>query len=414
MAIPSIALIPSGYKANKVYSVLPTDGAGDLTFTRASSATRVNKEGLIETVTTGVPRLDYSDGGCPSLLLEPQSTNLLLRSEEFNDASWTRLNSTITDNSVIALDGTLTADKSILNVGVNPLAPDGTGVSQNQIVTSGVYTYSIFAKAGERNIIRFRDGGSTGGYLVVNLSNGTFTNAAPSRFVNPQVISYTNGWYRIIFTTATITNPNVYPLRFGDTGETGDGFSGGFIWGAQLEAGSYATSYIPTAAAISTRLQDTASKTGLGSYINSSEGVLFAEIAYLKDKGTSNPFKVERISISDGTDSNRIFISNTTTANQIQVFVRNTTGISFNQTVTISDVTDFNKIGLKWKVNDYALWINGVELATDTTYNYVPVGLDVLKFEGASSAYYFEGKAKDLRVYKTALTDAELATLTTL
>jgi hypothetical protein len=81
MATPTIAMIPSGYKSGKVYSVLPVDGTGDLTFTRASSATRVNESGLIETVATGVPRLDYTDGGCPSLLLEPQSTNLYLNSD---------------------------------------------------------------------------------------------------------------------------------------------------------------------------------------------------------------------------------------------------------------------------------------------------------------------------------------------
>ena len=409
MAIPSIALIPSGYKANKVYSVLPTDGAGDLTFTRASSATRVNKEGLLETVATGVPRLDYSAGGCPSLLLEPQSTNLLLRSEEFNDASWTRLNSTITDNSVIALDGTLTADKSILNVGVNPLAPDGTGVSQNQTVTSGVYTYSIFAKAGERNIIRFRDGGSTGGYLVVNLSNGTFTNAAPSRFVNPQVISYTNGWYRIIFTTATITNPNVYPLRFGDTGETGDGFSGGFIWGAQLEAGSYATSYIPTAGAISTRIEDTANGAGDASTFNDSEGVLFAEISALADDLTNRA-----ISLSDGTADNGIQIFYYNVSNRIRCRVYS--GGVLQDTINIIGytITDTHKIALKWGSGFMSVFIDGVINDAALAITSTPVGLDRLNLDLGQGSSDFYGKVKGLQVFTTALTDAELITLTTL
>ena len=77
MAIPSLAMIPSGYKDGKVYSVLPSNGDGDFTFSRGSNATRVNKDGLIETITGDTPRLDYSDGSCPSLLLEPQSTNLI-------------------------------------------------------------------------------------------------------------------------------------------------------------------------------------------------------------------------------------------------------------------------------------------------------------------------------------------------
>ena len=78
MATPSIAMIPSGYKATKVYSVLPTNGDGDFTFDRNNAGTRVNKDGLIEQVATDVPRLDYSDGSCPSLLLEPASVNLAL------------------------------------------------------------------------------------------------------------------------------------------------------------------------------------------------------------------------------------------------------------------------------------------------------------------------------------------------
>ena len=90
MAIPSLAMIPSGYKATKLYSVLPTDGVGDFTVARASTATRVNQAGLIETVGADVPRLDYSDGGCPVLLTEPQSTNELLWSEDYTQGYWTK------------------------------------------------------------------------------------------------------------------------------------------------------------------------------------------------------------------------------------------------------------------------------------------------------------------------------------
>ena len=86
MAIPSLAMIPSGYKDGKVYSVLPSNGDGDFTFSRGSNATRVNKDGLIETITGDTPRLDYSDSSCPSLLLEPQSTNLIPYSEDFSNA----------------------------------------------------------------------------------------------------------------------------------------------------------------------------------------------------------------------------------------------------------------------------------------------------------------------------------------
>ena len=90
MAIPSLAMIPSGYKDGKVYSVLPSNGDGDFTFSRGSNATRVNKDGFIETVTGDTPRLDYSDSSCPSLLLEPQRTNLIPYSEDFSQSYWNK------------------------------------------------------------------------------------------------------------------------------------------------------------------------------------------------------------------------------------------------------------------------------------------------------------------------------------
>ena len=112
MATPSITMIPSGYKAQKVYSVLPTNGDGDLTFDRNNIGTRVNKNGLIEQVATDIPRLDYSDGSCPSLLLEPASTNLAEYSEDFSQG-WNKNNSTVTTNQTTSPSGDLTADKFI-------------------------------------------------------------------------------------------------------------------------------------------------------------------------------------------------------------------------------------------------------------------------------------------------------------
>jgi hypothetical protein len=116
--IPSLALIPSGYKASKVYSVLPTDGTGDFDFTRSGNATRVNSDGLIELVSTNVPRLNYPliDGvvsGCPSLLLEPQRINVFQRSEEFSNAYWIKASVSSAISGFISPDGTLSAFKLV-------------------------------------------------------------------------------------------------------------------------------------------------------------------------------------------------------------------------------------------------------------------------------------------------------------
>jgi hypothetical protein len=91
----SLVMIPSAYKDGKLYSIKPTDGSGDFTFSRSTAATRVNADGLIESVTDNVPRLDYTDSSCPALKLEPQRTNLIEYSEAFDNAYWTKTGSSV-------------------------------------------------------------------------------------------------------------------------------------------------------------------------------------------------------------------------------------------------------------------------------------------------------------------------------
>jgi hypothetical protein len=235
----SLLLIPSGYKSGKVYCQKPTDGDGDLTFTRASSATRVNSDGLIESVATGVPRLDYSQGSCPSLLLEPQRTNLVLYSEEFDNASWEKTNTTITANSTTSPDGNTTADKIVETTanGEHNVRQD-SGLS----VLSTTYTFSIYAKSSERSFLQFVGvSGIASSRANFNLSNGTL--GAVDASINASIINAGNGWYRCI---VTATSNSVGVLRnqwniiTSSTSArveryTGDGTSGLFLWGAQLE-----------------------------------------------------------------------------------------------------------------------------------------------------------------------------------
>jgi hypothetical protein len=400
--IPSLALIPSGYKASKVYSVLPTDGVGDFDFTRSGNATRVNSEGLIELVSTNVPRLNYPliDGvvnGCPSLLLEPQRINLLPYSEAFDNAAWLKSNATVLANQVISPDGTQNADEL-------QVTTSGGNIYDN-VGGSGDGVFSVFAKYKDTQYIRLR---STNSYVFFDIKNGVVGNTLS--VIDAKIEEYPNGWYKC---SVIGNNTNSLAQIFVSTDGVNTGLGNVYIWGADFQAGSYPTSYIPTSGTTATRSAETCNNAGDVNTFNDSEGVLFAEIAYLKDRGNSSPFKLERISISDSTDTNRLFISNTTNANEIQVFVRNAVGISFNKTVTISDNTLYNKIVLKYKANDFALWINGFELGTDNTYSYVPSGLSVLKFQGASAgAYVFEGNTKQIQYFDSALTDSELETLT--
>lgn len=323
--IPSIAMIPSGYKANKVYSVLPTNGDADLSTTRASTATRVNQLGLIEEVATGVPRLDYSDGGCPSLLLEPTRTNLFL-------------------NSDVGVTQTIT------------------------VVASSVYSIS-FSGTGA---IAF-SGGATGSLV----GTGSLDTDRVSTQITPTTTSV----------TCTIT---------------------GTVENVNFELGSYSTSHIPTTGITATRVAETASKTGLGSYINSSEGVLYLEISALVNGGGFRAISLAK----NGTNAIQFYYSSVT--NSILFLVKEQGVDRLNLNYVLPNTLDYNKIALKYKQSDFALWVNGVEVDSSTSSALMPSDLSILAFDNGGGVSDFYGKIKDLRVYDKALTDVELQTLTTL
>ena len=407
--IPSIAMIPSGYKASKLYSVLPTDGAGDFTTTRASIATRVNENGLLEEVAANVPRLDYSDGTCPSLLLEPTATNLITYSELFSDAYWSKADTTVS-NSVISPEGTANAFNLLNN---NALGQAYISTSITVTATKN-YIFSVFVKKGNvRYIALVNLNPFTSSYF--DLQDGV---ALASNAISSSIEDYGNGWFRCSVETVADTNTKYCGIYLSENGSSldasgipnGDGVK---IYGAQLEENSYATSYIKNAGTALgvTRTADTANGSGSSTVINSTEGVLYAEISALADD-----LSLRQISINDGTTNNRVLILYSNVSNTLRADVRVSGSSQALMSTSSQIITNTIKVAIKFKLNDFALWVNGVKVDTDNAGNVFTANtLTSLSFNnGSLSGEVFTGKVKDLRVYTTALSDAELTTLTTI
>jgi len=527
-------MYPSGYKEDKIYSLKPTDGSGDLTFTRASTATRVNADGLIETasvlgtelisstlinsnydtfneasvsgfhaiystsgtqrastvdeinfvngktykvnidvsvvsgsvpflrareavatnptifsgqlvdgsnvvtftststftgllefasttaseyrvsnvsvkevITLNVPRIDYTGGGCGSLLLEKQSTNLATYSSEFDNAAWTKFNSSVTANSTTSPDGTQNAEK-LIALSIN----SDHGVYQIPSVTLGAsYTYSVFAKAGEYNFLRIADGDGNGAFF--NLSNGTIVGSTSA---SPTIISMGSGWYRCSMTAVTSGTTTLMAVVVCQNGTnavfTGDGTSGIYIYGAQLEQSSYPTSYIPCPSSSSvTRLADACATTGLSDVIGQTEGTMFVDVDLTHSTTGTNSYLMQ---IYKGSGLRILIYRDGASGGLSYYFLQAAT--LFNYTSLISS-NGVHKLAFAYKSGDSVFYIDGVQVDTDATTFSTFTSLSELHIGANFNPTQVEigdYKYNQAILFKTRLTNAELATLTTL
>ncbi len=345
-----------------------------------------------------VPRLDYSGGAsCASLLLESQRTNVVPYSESFDNAAWGKQEVTVVANAAISPDGTLSADKVI------PSAVSTTHqIYDLSLISSQICATSVFAKADGINTFHILDGASASNGVLFDLSDGTFTETGNGIGI---IEDYGGGWYRCT-SIAVTTGFRIYCPSSNGTA-SGDGTSGVLFWGAQLEAGSYPTSYIPSnSGSQTTRIADACNGAGTSATFNDSEGVLMAEISALADDSN------ERfLSVSDGTTANRISLWYYSATNGLAVAVYSGSVAQFFTTTILSNDIDYNKIVIKYKVNDFALWVNGIEVATDTS-GLSPVGLSELAFDRGDGALDFYGNVKQIQYFPSALTDTDLEELT--
>ena len=390
----SIVVTPNGYKAGELYAVIPSNGDADMDVTRATDATRVDENGLIEDVLSNVPRIDYTGGGCPHILAEPQRTNLLPYSEAFG--SWHTVNNvTITQDTTetTSPSGTNNASKILVSSASTPRR-----LFEVISTSSGSdYTFTLYAKKGTTDFIRVYFSSSIID-ISFDLTNGTKTVTAGTGSIE----SVGNDWYRIQGTGTSSLTTEVPQIQLSNSASVNDYL---YIWGSQMEEGSYATSYIPTSGSTVTRNQDLFTRDGIGSLINSTEGVLFVE---WKPKLSSD---YSFISINNGSITDSVIIGKSNNTTNMFIAVRSSNVYQALYTSGVYDFTIFNKVAVKWKLNDISIWINGTE-ATNWSSGSSPVGLSKLSFDFGNGTENFYGKVKQLQVYKAALTDVQLAALT--
>ena len=370
----------NGQWATKDGSVLAYNDENDnfkplpFNFERASSSTLVNKDGLIEQVGSGEPRIDYADSAEGAMLLEGQSTNLVEYSEDFSNSYWQKLsNATVSSQKVTSPDGTLNASQIVF---------DGTpsGRIENGLagLTQGAdYTVSVYARV-------------SSGTQVVNFGS-----------VSDFEYTLTTEWQRL--TSTQSENDTVgYPRLKCNDATTIE------VWGFQLEQQSYATSCIPTNGSVATRLADECNQTNPDGIIGQTEGTVFLDSKMALQSISNYPL----FSINNGGNSDRIRILSATgyRLRFIYQLGGGSLAYSFYNPTDYSDLTSL-KIAFTYKSGDIKVYINGVLVDSSTntfTISQKLTDIDIATSDGGYNQMFFN----DVRVYDTALTDSELQQLT--
>jgi hypothetical protein len=350
-----------------------------------------------------IPRLDYTNGSCPSILVEPQRTNGFTYSSSFDNSDWAKIGISVTANAITSPSGIQDADKIIASVG------NSTKVTY-QFSGNGTNTASIYAKAGEFKGLLFTIG-TMGAFF--NLETGQYRTFYGIPPLDYSIESVGNGWYRCSITYTTIAD-SVYVGPNDNVSNTlavnGNGTDGIYVWGAQREAGSYATSYIPTTSASVTRNADQIFKTGISSLIGQTEGTVFLD---WKQNGFSN--------------SQGIFANNFNLTGSISIQVGadgmlygyvcyNNTFFLISAPAGTIQIGQRYKIGFAYKSGNSALYLNGNLIGTNNDSFAFTTTLSEIDLSNRN--VYFaqtcETSVKTTAIWKTRLTNETLATLTTI
>jgi hypothetical protein len=370
--------------ATTVYATAPQIEYGDIATAYISNDTTASAVSV--GMLANVPRMDYTDSASPRLLLEPQRTNLVTYSEQLNTGSGGT--SVVTANTAVSPDGYTNADTI------------GAGYwTKSTSQTAGTYTLSVFAKyqSAASILLYIYDGAYYQGSF--NLQTGVATTSTGSPSVS--IVNYGNGWYRCIVTATTASTIS----------EVGFGSGNFYGYGLQLEAASYATSYIPTLGAAVTRGVDACSKTGISSLMPSTEGTVFidAEVDFNKSN-----FTILGSTYVNGatmfTNSVYFYINN----NKIDGQIWNTPAFTGWTGLSATLTNGRHKVAIAWKENDFAYYIDGALAASSTAYSAIPTGMNRLDIGDYYAGYGTTNSYNQTLLFKTRLTNAQLAELTTI
>ena len=362
------------------------------------------------------PRFDHDPvtGESLGLLVEEARTNLLQQSETFDNAYWTKARASVSANTVVSPDGMQDADSLIEDATAsNTHLAFSSSVA---VSTATIYTYTIYAKEAGRTwfVVQIGTGAEAYGAAVpfcfFNLSNGTL---GASGSCTPSITSVGNGWYRCVLvavatTAATTTNMRIKLADLDSSDSyTGNGTSGIYIWGAQLEAGAFPTSYIPTVAATATRAADVASITGsnFSSWYRQDEGTNLIEFRETDRTGTRTPR-----SLSDGTASNRIdaFLSSSLTVNNRLAIA----GVSYNPgNLTLSAAGTVNKHVASAAPGSAIAVTNGT-LSTESAPPSLPVVNRIVIGADSIGGTPFTGTIRRITYWPTRLSNEVLQRIT--
>jgi hypothetical protein len=369
-----------GYNSeNGNFKPLPFD------FTRSTSATRVNKDGLIEVVSNNKPRIDFLNDSNGALLLEPQRTNLLLRSEEFDNASWVKLGQgtgsvpIVTPNYAISPDGTQNASRLQCDLNGGNTTNDRSWLYQSITDVVVESTFSLYVKNISSETIIF---------TLNNGSSGTIS------------VSPDSQWHRLYSVKTGGAQP-----RIGLIGGVGASDNADLlIWGSQLEQG-YQTSYIPTQGSVVTRVAETNKQTPPDGVIGQTEGSVYIEV------NISNTTSKTIFALDTGSASNFIILD-TSSSLSPKILVRQSSG-SFPAIITGTTMNyGVNKIAFCYKYGDYAMYVNGLLSGTSSSTTFPSGILRDITIGGNPSYGFLSDSVNDFKLYNTRLSNAELQALT--